>query len=234
MESSETGTEGVARLSELFAACRTAGISADRIQLDPAIARGLDYYTGTIFETFLDDLPVEKRCPFSVVHFHATVQDAKGRRMSKSAGNGIDPLDMIEKYGADAVRYSLVSLTREGQDVRLSEDRFEEGRRFSNKVWNATRFVCMNLEGERSDGTLASAATLEDRWILSRLAAVRTEREVLHELGHLAGLHHCDAYDCLMYFASSVHAIDNRGSSFCRDCGERLPSGLLPRRAMRD
>lgn len=66
------------------------------------------------------------------------------------------------------------------------------------------------------------------------LTAQRTEREVLHELGHLAGLRHCDAYDCLMYFASSVDTIDNRGSSFCRGCAERLPIGLLPRRAMRD
>ena len=66
------------------------------------------------------------------------------------------------------------------------------------------------------------------------LAARRTEREVLHEVGHLVGLRHCDAYDCLMYFASSVHAIDNRGSSFCPDCARRIPTGLLPRRSLRD
>ena len=77
----------------------------------------------------------------------AYVLDGKGKRMSKSAGNGIDPLDMIAQYGADAVRYSLVLLTREGQDVKLSEDRFEMGRRFTNKVWNASRFVFQNLEG---------------------------------------------------------------------------------------
>ncbi|MHC4974471.1 MAG: hypothetical protein ACYTG3_19320 [Planctomycetota bacterium] len=62
------------------------------------------------------------------------------------------------------------------------------------------------------------------------LTAQRVEREVLHELGHLGGLQHCDAYDCLMYFASNVHAIDNRGSSFCPACTERIPTGLLPRR----
>jgi archaemetzincin len=66
------------------------------------------------------------------------------------------------------------------------------------------------------------------------LTAQRTEREVLHELGHLAGLRHCDNYECLMYFASAVHAIDNRGPSFCPGCAERLPTGLLPRRAVRD
>lgn len=119
---------------------------------------------------FLDHLPEDKRLAFSTCYINATVLDAKGKRMSKSAGNGIDPLDMVEKYGADAVRYSLIMLTREGQDVKLSENRFEEGRRFSNKVWNASRFVLMNLEGSRTDGTLKSAVRLEDRWILSRLA----------------------------------------------------------------
>ena len=124
---------------------------------------------------FMDHLPVDQRCPFEVCNVHATVLDAKGRRMSKSAGNGIDPIEMIEKYGADAVRYSLLLLTKEGQDVKLSPDRFEQGYRFSNKVWNAARFVLMNLEGERNEGSSAAAARLEDRWILSRLAETRDE-----------------------------------------------------------
>ena len=93
--------------------------------------------------------------------------DGKGKRMSKSAGNGIDPLDLIEKHGADAVRFSLILLTKEGQDVRLAEDRIDQGKRFCNKVWNAARFVMMNLAGERSD---APSTRFEDRWILSRLA----------------------------------------------------------------
>ncbi len=122
---------------------------------------------------FMDHLPMDQRCPFEVCNVHATVLDAKGKRMSKSAGNGIDPIEMIEKYGADAVRYSLVLLTKEGQDVKLSPDRFEQGYRFGNKVWNATRFVLLNLEGTRSDGSSRSAARLEDRWILSRLKATR-------------------------------------------------------------
>ena len=122
---------------------------------------------------FMDHLPMDQRCPFEVCNVHATVLDAKGKRMSKSAGNGIDPIEMIEKYGADAVRYSLVLLTKEGQDVKLSPDRFEQGYRFGNKVWNATRFVLLNLEGTRSDGSSRAAARLEDRWILSRLKATR-------------------------------------------------------------
>ncbi len=117
---------------------------------------------------FLPERPEPERNPFHTCYIHATVLDGKGKRMSKSAGNGIDPLDMIQSYGADAVRLSLILLTKEGQDMRLSPDRFEQGSRFCNKVWNAARFVMMNLGGERSD----VPATLEDRWILSRLARV--------------------------------------------------------------
>jgi valyl-tRNA synthetase len=121
----------------------------------------------------LDDLPEEKRCPFATCYVHATVLDAKGRRMSKSAGNGIDPIDLIDEFGADAVRLSLVLLTREGQDVKLAPDRMEMGRRFTNKVWNAARFVLGHLAGgPRIDVTAATASELEDRWILSRLAGV--------------------------------------------------------------
>jgi valyl-tRNA synthetase len=120
----------------------------------------------------LDHLPEERRCPFATCYVHATVLDARGKRMSKSAGNGIDPLDMIDKYGADAVRLSLLLLTREGQDVKLSEDKFEMGRRFTNKVWNAARFAFRHLAGFRADGSLPAGA-LEDRWILSRLARTR-------------------------------------------------------------
>ncbi len=126
----------------------------------------------------LDHLPVEQRCPFSTCYVHATVLDGKGRRMSKSAGNGIDPLDMIEKYGADAVRLSLLLLTREGQDVKLSEDRFEMGKRFTNKVWNAARFVLQNLSAAGAGADLRAPlrpSELEDRWILSRLAHARDE-----------------------------------------------------------
>ena len=124
---------------------------------------------------FADFLPEGERCPFTVCNVHATVLDAKGKRMSKSAGNGIDPIDLIEEFGADAVRYSLMMLTREGQDVKLAPARLEEGRRFTNKIWNAARFVLMNLGDERGPGTSEAAVELEDRWILSRLAQTREE-----------------------------------------------------------
>ncbi|MCZ6598182.1 MAG: valine--tRNA ligase [Planctomycetota bacterium] len=123
----------------------------------------------------LDHLPEDQRCPFATCYIHATVLDAQGRRMSKSLGNGIDPLDLIQQYGADGVRLSLVLLTREGQDVKLAPDRMEMGRRFTNKVWNAARFVLRNLEGPRAEVDSSTAAALEDRWILSRLARVRAD-----------------------------------------------------------
>jgi len=116
----------------------------------------------------LDHLPEDRRVPFATCFINATVLDAIGRRMSKSLGNGIDPIEMIDRYGADAVRYSLVMLTREGQDVKLSENRFELGQRFCNKIWNAARFVLGHLEGG-DDGV--EGAALEDRWIRSRTAA---------------------------------------------------------------
>ena len=118
---------------------------------------------------FLDHLPEEERCPFEVCNIHATLLDAKGKRMSKSAGNGIDPIEMIDQYGADAVRLSLILLTKEGQDTRLSPDKIDQAWRFGNKVWNAARFVLMSMDGERGAGTSSEAELIEDRWILSRL-----------------------------------------------------------------
>lgn len=116
---------------------------------------------------FMEDRPSEERCPFATCYIHATVLDGKGRRMSKSAGNGIDPVEMIEKYGADAMRYSLMILTREGQDVKLAENRFELGQRFCNKIWNAARFVIGHLDADIAE---EEADALEDQWIRSRLA----------------------------------------------------------------
>jgi valyl-tRNA synthetase len=119
---------------------------------------------------FMDDRPESERCPFETCYINATVLDAQGRRMSKSAGNGIDPLEMIEQYGADAVRFSLIMLTKEGQDTKLAPEKFEMGRNFMNKLWNASRFV-LGRAGRLPELDLASVETLEDRWILSRLAA---------------------------------------------------------------
>ncbi|MCX7703684.1 MAG: valine--tRNA ligase, partial [Planctomycetota bacterium] len=110
-----------------------------------------------------------KNVPFKDVYIHGTILDELGRKMSKSLGNGIDPVEMIEIYGADAVRFSLMMLTVEGQDVRLSQSKFEMGRNFVNKLWNAMRFVLSNLKPIKSERLDRRKMALEDRWILSRL-----------------------------------------------------------------
>jgi valyl-tRNA synthetase len=108
--------------------------------------------------------------PFRDVYIHATVLDEQGRRMSKSLGNGIDPIDLIAQYGADATRFSLMQQAGKNQDIRFSEQRTKEAAQFCNKLWNASRFVLMNLD-EATTGALPpqEALTVADRWILSRL-----------------------------------------------------------------
>lgn len=109
--------------------------------------------------------------PFSHALMTGLVRDFEGRKMSKSAGNVMDPLDLIERYGADALRYSLVSSAIPGNDTNSSEERIEGARNFANKLWNATRFVLLSVDGERPDLTDTSSLSLTDRWILSRLDA---------------------------------------------------------------
>lgn len=118
--------------------------------------------------------------PFKDVYIHAIVRDSKGEKMSKSKGNVIDPLIMINKYGADAFRFSLAAFAAQGRDIRFSEDRVEGYRHFINKIWNATRFIQMNIDNIIKDKRALSLASpvkdndpvsIPERWILSRLAA---------------------------------------------------------------
>ena len=102
--------------------------------------------------------------PFDTVVIHGLVRDALGRKMSKSLGNGVDPLEVIDQYGADALRFSLVMGISPGNDTRYSTEKVEMARNFANKVWNASRFVLMNLDGEETlDG---KQLLLPDQWIL--------------------------------------------------------------------
>ncbi len=112
--------------------------------------------------------------PFRDVYIHALVRDAEGQKMSKSKGNVIDPLEMTEQYGTDAFRFTLVAFAAQGRDIKMSADRIEGYRNFANKIWNASRFVLMNLdEGFRPNETLLTRkSTLADRWIVSRLQTV--------------------------------------------------------------
>jgi valyl-tRNA synthetase len=112
---------------------------------------------------FMDDIP------FKDVLFNGLVRDDHGRKMSKSLGNGIDPLEMIDLYSADAVRFTLVMLSSEGQDINLSRKNFEMGRNFSNKIWNAYRFLNINLDTINPNfEEFSSNFELVDKWILSR------------------------------------------------------------------
>ena len=111
--------------------------------------------------------------PFKDVYIHGTVRDVEGKKMSKSLGNIIDPLEIINEYGTDALRFSLISITAQGQDVFLSKERFEQGRNFANKIWNASRFILMNLDPGQIKTDLCEFYKKEDldiinRWILSR------------------------------------------------------------------
>ena len=114
--------------------------------------------------------------PFHTVFIHGIVRDAEGRKMSKSLGNGIDPLDIIDEYGADALRYALVTGNAPGSDQRFQTDKIEAGRNFINKIWNAARFVLMNFDDEMDfSGIGPDQLALEDRWIMSRLQNLKRE-----------------------------------------------------------
>ncbi|MBN1898462.1 MAG: valine--tRNA ligase [Spirochaetes bacterium] len=110
-----------------------------------------------------------KTIPFHQVHIHGVILDDKGRKMSKSLGNGIDPLEVVEKYGADALRYSIVSITPSGQNLLLSMDKFSIGRYFANKIFNAGKYIFNNYRGERVSEITTCDMDMADKWIVSRL-----------------------------------------------------------------
>ncbi|HOQ09366.1 MAG TPA: valine--tRNA ligase [Syntrophomonadaceae bacterium] len=113
--------------------------------------------------------------PFYDVNIHGLILDAQGRKMSKSLGNGIDPIEVIEKYGADTLRFSLITGVTPGNDVRFHWEKVENTRNFANKIWNAARFVLMNMEGFQPQTIAEQDLTLADRWILSRLGITAEE-----------------------------------------------------------
>ena len=125
-----------------------------------------------------------KKPPFHTVFIHGLVRDDKGRKMSKSLGNGIDPLEMADQYGADALRFNLITGNSPGNDMRFYTERCEAMRNFANKIWNASRFLMMNLTIDRCE--LPGRLELEDKWILSKLNSVIpevTENMERYELG---------------------------------------------------
>ncbi|MEN6401805.1 MAG: valine--tRNA ligase [Armatimonadia bacterium] len=148
------------------------------------LVTGYDIIFFWVARMIMMGLELEGEKPFSEVFIHGLVRDEKGRKISKSLGNNIDPIELIENYGADALRFALIQLITHGQDLTYSEDRMVGARNFCNKLWNASRFVLMNQDELKAPcpfGTEADCKlSLADEWILSRQAAVLEEVD-----GHL-------------------------------------------------
>jgi valyl-tRNA synthetase len=141
------------------------------------LVTGYDIIYFWVARMIFSALEFTEKTPFKDVLIHGLVRDAEGRKMSKSLGNGVDPLEVIEKYGADAMRFMLSTGSTPGQDLRFHWEKVEQARNFANKIWNASRFALMNLEGVvyediKLDGELSTA----DRWILHRLG--ETSRDI--------------------------------------------------------
>ena len=127
-----------------------------------------------------------KKAPFDTVLIHGLVRDSQGRKMSKSLGNGIDPLEEIDKYGADALRFMLATGNAPGNDMRYMDEKVIAARNFTNKLWNASRYILMNLPEDMTDAKLPETLAIEDRWILgefNKLAKEVTENLDSYELG---------------------------------------------------
>ena len=150
------------------------------------LVTGYDIIFFWVARMIFSGLEYTGKAPFDTVLFHGIVRDAEGRKMSKSLGNGIDPLLEIEKYGADALRFTLATGNTPGNDMRYSAEKVEASRNFANKIWNAARFVLMNLGENEPAPYVPETLELEDKWILSkfnRLAKEVTENLDKFEIG---------------------------------------------------
>ena len=191
--------------AEVCEACGSTDIRQDPDVLDTWFSSGLwphstlgwpeespdfdYYYPTTVLETGYDILffwvarmimlGIENtgKAPFSTVYLHGLIRDGSGAKMSKTRGNTMDPLDLVEKYGTDALRFALTTGTAPGNDLRFTENRLEAGRNYANKIWNASRFVMSALEGKSGlEGwSNVSPVHREDRWIISRLDRVTAD-----------------------------------------------------------
>ncbi len=132
------------------------------------LVTGYDIITFWVSRMIMSGMHFMKKEPFHTVFIHGLVRDAKGKKMSKSFGNVIDPIEIIDQVGADALRFALISLiTGQGQDIKLTKDKITEARNFTNKIWNVTRFILMNSEFRMSNAELRNLE-LSDKWIISK------------------------------------------------------------------
>jgi valyl-tRNA synthetase len=178
---------------------------------------------------FMDDVP------FKDVYIHALVRDEYGKKMSKSTGNVIDPLEMIEKYGCDALRFTLTSFAAMGRDIKLSEARIEGYRHFINKIWNAARFVLMHVDGTEPDFDPAALQGLHHRWILHRLEVLKKEHaeqiegyrfnEAAQGLYTFVWREFCDWY--LELIKPELNGEDQDAKAAARSCLVRVLSEIM-------
>ncbi len=160
------------------------------------LVTGYDIISFWVSRMIFSGLEHTGKAPFNTVFIHGLVRDAQGRKMSKSLGNGIDPLEIIDKYGADALRFALTTGNAPGNDMRFSDEKIEAARNFVNKLWNASRFVLMNLGDEEVEAGLPAADKMatEDKWIVSRFNDLT--RRVCENLDHYeVGVALAEIYD---------------------------------------
>ncbi len=160
------------------------------------LVTGYDIISFWVSRMIFSGLEHTGKAPFNTVFIHGLVRDAQGRKMSKSLGNGIDPLEIIDRYGADALRFALTTGNAPGNDMRFSDEKIEAARNFVNKLWNASRFVLMNLGDEDVEAGLPAADKMatEDKWIVSRFNDLT--RRVCENLDHYeVGVALAEIYD---------------------------------------
>ncbi len=185
------------------------------------LVTGLDILFFWVARMIMMGLRFTGDVPFRDVYIHALVRDAEGHKMSKSKGNVIDPLHVMHQYGTDALRFTLASMASPGRDIKLAEERIEGYRNFANKIWNAARFILMNLEGER-EGLPPASRPFADRWMLSRLDhAIRQVTTSLEQyrfdqaasqLYHFIWHEYCDWYLELIKPALQAQAAEARAT----------------------
>ena len=181
------------------------------------LVTGYDIITFWVSRMIFSALEYTNDIPFNTVLIHGLVRDAQGRKMSKSLGNGIDPLEIIDKYGADALRFALTSGNSPGNDMRFSDEKIESARNFANKLWNAARFVMMNLEIDDIKRPSPDDLSIEDKWILTEfektVESVNTNLERF-ELGIALSNIYDFTWDiyCDWYIELSKASVNDRGS----------------------
>lgn len=197
------------------------------------LVTGYDIIFFWVARMIMMGLKFQEDIPFRHVFIHGLVRDSQGRKMSKSLGNGIDPLDVIDKYGADTLRFMLVTGNTPGNDMRFYWERVESSRNFANKIWNASRFVLMNLEGfDPAFVPDAKAFTLADKWILSRYnqtVADVTRNLERFELGEAARMVYEFIWDefCDWYIELAKGRLYNKEDAESRKVAQHVLSYIL-------